>query len=184
MNNPNIYCLYLSPKVFKNEADLCVQGKLTKQDRLCKNAFYSPVFLNVVLEKWIAFLPFFSKILTAMRFPNIASDRPNNGYVEGYHKGIKSELKTNQASLGKFGTLKIGRFISFQRKRMENDIKQLSIGYNEARSKRISKKKVHSEMVAYEELDNRFENWKNKAQPNTSSFFGSQSLSALNSQEK
>lgn len=140
-----------------------------------QNMLYSPEFLQQALKKYIAFLPFWTKILTAMRFPNMVYPRSNNGMVESYIGELKGDIKENSLKLGKYGTARPGRYINFQKDRTSSHIKQLTIGYAQYREKRQGKKKEDKDMV-YEDLDSQQENWKGKATKTKqkSKFFPSQ----------
>lgn len=160
-------------------------GKMeqTVKAPLKRNKFYSAEFVDVCLKRFFAFLPFWTKCLTSLRIHDKEVPRANNGMVEGYFGSLKTAVRENNLKLGKFGSVRVGRYIDFQRERIEVDIKEMSIGYVDSRSKRTPKKKRDADMV-YEELGNQEENWRGKAKGKSQKtiFFGSQSLSQNNKQ--
>lgn len=47
------------------------------------NKYYNPTFAAIFLKKYIAFIPFWSRLLTSIRFKNMKN--ANNGLIEGEH---------------------------------------------------------------------------------------------------
>lgn len=165
---------------FQQEAD-----GMTQEDtgeKLPKNKFYSPQFLQICFKKFIAFIPFWTKNLSHIRFPGEDYSRPNNGMVESYFSDLKTSIRQQELTLGKFGTLRVGRYIDFLKERIEVDIKEMSLKYADRRTPRTPKKKRDQDML-YEELGSQEEDWrgkgktKEKMKQRESMFFGSESLS-------
>lgn len=100
-----------------------------------------------------------------MRFPKSNPVRANNGYVESYIGDLKTDIKEQKLKLGKFGTIRLGRYVDYQRVRMEIHVKQIKACYAQTRDKRAMKR--GSELM-HEELDSQNENWKNKGKPKKS----------------
>lgn len=102
---------------FQQEAD-----GMTQEDtgeKLPKNKFYSPQFLQICFKKFIAFIPFWTKNLSHIRFPGEDYSRPNNGMVESYFSDLKTSIRQQELTLGKFGTLRVGRYIDFLKEQLE-----------------------------------------------------------------
>ena len=125
------------------------------------NSYYSPQLLNVIMKKYIAFLPFWTKILTYKRFPGVLHRRPNNGMIEGYIGELKTIIRENKASLGKFGTIRVGRYIEKKKELIDVQVAEIKGGYSQSKFQREVKSKPKGEML-YEQLAQANENWKGK----------------------
>lgn len=113
-----------------------------------------------------------------MRFPGIDHPRPNNGIVEGYIGDLKTDIKNNHLTLGKFGTVRVGRYIDFQKSRMESHLKELTVGYAQVRDKQKSKKSLKENEVTHSQVHELQENWGGKSRPkrNRTKFFNNSAL--------
>lgn len=140
--------------------------------------------MEVVLKKFVAYIPFWSKMLTSLRFPGKTHPRPNNGIVEGYIGDLKTSVKENHILLGKFGTVKLGRYIDFQRNRMQSDVKQMTANYSEAKYKRVQKK--DNTEIEHDQLAGQSENWRGKstAKKRGPLFFNNVALSDINKSQQ
>ena len=143
------------------------------------NAFHSPLFLQLCLKKFFAFLPFWTKILSNLRFPEVQHSRANNGMVEGYFSKLKTDLKQSHLSVGRFGQIRITRYIDFQRNRLLSNVLQINANYPNAKYKRFNKKTKTD--ISYEDLPSQVENWRGKSSSRSKrrkpAFFSSQCLS-------
>ena len=128
------------------------------------NTFHSPLFLQTCLKKFFAYLPFWTKILTQLRFPDAQHNRANNGMVEGYFGKLKTDLKQNHLLVGHFGQIRVTRYIEFQRDRIMANILQINANYPNTKHKRSSKRlKADNIDISYDDLPLQVENWKGKS---------------------
>lgn len=128
-----------------------------------RNAFYCPQLLNVVMKKYIAFIPFWTKILSTKRVPDVDHPRGNNGMVEGYIGNLKTLVKADSASLGKFGTIRVGRYIEKKKELVRLQIKEIYAGYSQFKYK-YSRKTTKNDL-AHDDLVSTSENWRGKGKP-------------------
>lgn len=73
-NDSNFFQLYA--EFVRSSASLRI-----KKSSLTENPFYNEKFASVLLKKYIAYLPLWSSLLTAIRSTTV--QRTNNGMVEG-----------------------------------------------------------------------------------------------------
>ena len=136
----------------------------------CDNEYYCPEFIEDLLKKTIAYLPFWSAVL-----PSLNSDsnedyvRPNNGMIEGYFSQLKSNIK-DEKSIGKFGHIKIGRYVRYIRQKIDVDAKKIRIQLPDKHPHRKSRKcGVETALLCSQE------NWKNKSNVASSIMFNPES---------
>lgn len=78
------------------------------------NPFYCPDFLDYFVKQQLAYLPLWSHLMTAIKFPD--APRGNNVIVELSFRDKKKNIRESSTRVGKFGTIKPGRYVSVQEK--------------------------------------------------------------------
>ena len=81
--------------------------------------------------------------------------------VEGYIGELKTTIKGDSSALGKFGTVRVGRYIKKKKELIQLQIKEIDVGYAQAKFPRKVTKKVLPDML-YDDLTLTSENWRGK----------------------
>ena len=97
-----------------------------------------------------------------MRIPDVDYPRANNGMVEGYIGDLKGIVKSNNAALGKFGTIKVGRYIEKKYELIQLQIKEIDVGYSQTKFQRNKNTRKASSQMVYDDLSLTTENWGGK----------------------
>ncbi|KAG5668955.1 hypothetical protein PVAND_016861 [Polypedilum vanderplanki] len=117
--------IYQSSPFFKFFNDFATQliDEQFFQDESDDNPFYSTIFVKEFMKKSISLIPLWSASLPKLLLMHETYRRANNGYIEGYFGNLKSSLRSN-TTIGKLGSIKIGRYIRFIKEKNKIDFQK------------------------------------------------------------
>lgn len=134
-----------------------------------ENKFFCKSLLDKILKHYLPYLPFWTIFIS--RIQDSSATRSNNARVERFFLSLKDDCVAEEKSLSRLGSIKVGRYIEFRSKKLENLLNEIDAEglshklTNQPRKSTVSRIKVDpafDQNIEEKHLSQQEEHWDKK----------------------